>query len=245
MAACLWAGEGSAASYGAAAFMWGIDGYRRGHIEISTVGGKRRRDPEIVVHHVDNHLLPDIVELESMPVTTVRRTLLDVAGRRDPRTERALDHALLHELTSVGQLWLMYEEAWTRGRRGVEILRQLLVQRTSDAAPTHSQLETMFLRIVRDRPFPQPRTQFPVGLDVGRVHLDFAYPESLIAIEVDGYAWHMDRRAFERDRERDNLLQQQGWIVLRFTWAMLRWQPDRVSEVIREALGRRLHSQTR
>jgi very-short-patch-repair endonuclease len=245
MAACMWAGEGSAASHGAAAFMWGIDGYRRGPIEISTIGGKRRRDPEILVHHVDDHLLPDIVEVRGIPATSARRTLLDVAGRRDPRTERALDHALLHDLTSVGQLWLMYEEAWTRGRRGVEILRQLLVQRTSDTAPTHSQLEIMFLRIVRDRHLLQPRTQYPVELDVGPVHLDFAYPEPLIAIEVDGYAWHMDRRSFERDRERDNLLQQQGWIVLRFTWAMLRWQPDRVAEVIREALDHRLQTNQR
>jgi very-short-patch-repair endonuclease len=194
----------------------------------------------MVVHNVDHHLLPDIVDVAGMPVTSMRRTLLDLAGTGDARTERALDHALLRELTSVGQLWLMYEEAWTRGRRGVEVLRQLLVQRTADAAPTHSQLENMFLRLERSRHLPPASRQFPVELPIGLVHLDFAYPVALIDIEVDGYAWHMHRAAFDRDRERDNLLQQQGWMVLRFTWAMLRWQPDQVAEVVRDALEQRL-----
>jgi very-short-patch-repair endonuclease len=103
----------------------------------------------------------------------------------------------------------------------------------------------MFLRIERSHHLPRSSRQVLVELAIGPVHLDFAYPEALVAIEVDGYAWHMDRAAFERDRERDNLLQQQGWIVLRFTWAMLRWQPDHVAEVIRDALEQRLERSVR
>ena len=54
----------------------------------------------------------------------------------------------------------------------------------------------------------------------GRVlaEIDFADPQLKVAIEVDGRAFHSDRRSFERDRERQNLLVIRGWVVLRFTW---------------------------
>jgi very-short-patch-repair endonuclease len=42
----------------------------------------------------------------------------------------------------------------------------------------------------------------------------------------------MDRRAFERDRERDNQLRAMGWTVLRFTWAVVRYDPASMVELI-------------
>jgi very-short-patch-repair endonuclease len=47
----------------------------------------------------------------------------------------------------------------------------------------------------------------------------------------------MDRRAFERDRERDNELRAMGWTVLRFTLAVVRYDPDRMTELIRRCLS--------
>lgn len=48
--------------------------------------------------------------------------------------------------------------------------------------------------------------------------------------------WHMDRAAFERDRQRDNELRALGWSVFRFTWAMIRFDPARVVQLIRQHL---------
>jgi very-short-patch-repair endonuclease len=64
----------------------------------------------------------------------------------------------------------------------------------------------------------------------------------MLAIEVDSYTWHMDRKAFERDRRRDNELRALGWTVFRFTWAMLRFEPERVIDLIRGHLLRPLSS---
>jgi very-short-patch-repair endonuclease len=69
-----------------------------------------------------------------------------------------------------------------------------------------------------------------------QIHIDFAFPEAMLAIEVDGYAWHMDRPAFECDRERDNELRHIAWTVYRFTWAMIRFHGARVIELIRTHL---------
>jgi len=75
----------------------------------------------------------------------------------------------------------------------------------------------------------------------GRVlaEIDFANPELKIAIEVDGRAFHSDRCAFERDRERQNMLVIRGWIVLRFTWERLVNDPEGVLTEIALVLASR------
>lgn len=64
--------------------------------------------------------------------------------------------------------------------------------------------------------------------------IDFAEPRLRIAIEVDGRAYHSDRRAFEHDRKRQNMLALRGWIILRFTWERIVEDPEGViAEVVR------------
>ena len=69
--------------------------------------------------------------------------------------------------------------------------------------------------------------------------MDFAYPAVLVDIECDSYSWHGNRQAFERDRLRDLELQKLGWIVLRFTWPQIRYEPDKVVDHIRHHLKAR------
>jgi restriction endonuclease-like protein/putative AbiEi antitoxin of type IV toxin-antitoxin system len=248
MAALLWAGEGAAASHRAAARKWGFDGFSNSPVEISSTNHRgcwRLRlagGEPVIVHRVDGHLAPEIVCVGHHPVTSPRRTILDLAGRRHHRTESILDAALRRELTTVGQLWLLLEQEWMRGRRGVRILRDLLVDRTEGRAPSDSDLELRFRTLVDRAGLPPPVHQYPVELPGGVVHLDLAYPEAMLAIEVDSYTWHMDRKAFERDRRRDNELRALGWTVFRFTWAMIRFEPERVIDLVRGHLLRRLSS---
>lgn len=230
--ACYWAGQCSAASHRSAARLWGWSGFAGPEVEISTVNRKRTRELELRVHRVDHHLCPEIVSVDRLPATSARRTLLDLAGIKHTRTESALDQALIGGLTSLADLWMLYEQEWTRGRRGVAILRSMLRDRTRSEAPTRTVLERLLLRAVRKGNLPSPIQQLPVQLPGYVAHLDFAYPKSSLAIECDSYAWHLNRRAFERDRERDIHLQAQGWTVLRFTWARLKWDPDWVAEQI-------------
>jgi len=94
----------------------------------------------------------------------------------------------------------------------------------------------MLAKIIKDAGLPAPERQYEIALPSGTKYIDFAYPDLLLAIETDGYAWHGDREAFDRDRDRDIELQTLGWRVLRFTYAMLRWEPERVVATIRELL---------
>nr|WP_031939645.1 type IV toxin-antitoxin system AbiEi family antitoxin domain-containing protein [Prescottella defluvii] len=69
--------------------------------------------------------------------------------------------------------------------------------------------------------------------------IDVAFPSERVAIEVDGWAWHRDVERFNRDTERQNVLVNAGWHVLRFTWHHLRNDPENVLAQIRRALARR------
>ena len=116
------------------------------------------------------------------------------------------------------------------GRRGVRALRRLV---DSGPARTRSEAERRLLRLVREARLPKPRLNARVaGLEV-----DFLWPDQRLIVEVDGYAFHRGRRAFERDRQRDAALAAQGYTVLRVTWRQLVYEPQAVVARIAAALA--------
>lgn len=51
----------------------------------------------------------------------------------------------------------------------------------------------------------------------GKYRIDFALPAKKIGIELDGYAWHSDRKTFTKDRARQRELEADGWRLIRFS----------------------------
>jgi very-short-patch-repair endonuclease len=72
--------------------------------------------------------------------------------------------------------------------------------------------------LLRDHGLPPAEFHVRVQTAGGRYELDFAYAARRVGIEVDGWAHHGSRAAFEADRARDAYLAGAGWQVLRFTW---------------------------
>ncbi len=69
--------------------------------------------------------------------------------------------------------------------------------------------------------------------------VDFIWPAAKLVVEVDGYASHGTRSAFERDRDRDSALAARGYTVLRFTWRDVTRRPAVVAERVRQVLDAR------
>jgi very-short-patch-repair endonuclease len=68
---------------------------------------------------------------------------------------------------------------------------------------------------------------------------DFAFPDLQIAIYCDGYEFHSEREAFQKDRHQSRELQLQGWCVLRFGgWEILN-ETDAVVRTIEQAIRRK------
>ena len=56
-------------------------------------------------------------------------------------------------------------------------------------------------------------------------------------VEVDGYAFHSGRAAFERDRRRDGDLQSAGLRVTRITWRQLTQEPLAIAALLAQLLS--------
>ncbi|MGI9119141.1 MAG: hypothetical protein ACR2G7_03250 [Acidimicrobiales bacterium] len=100
MAAVLDAGGGAVVSRLAAAHLWGLPGFEPGPVDV-TRARRRARRPSSLANLHEPRYLPEHHrrEVEGVPVTTVARTVFDLAGCVYPkRAERALDNALSHKL---------------------------------------------------------------------------------------------------------------------------------------------------
>ena len=233
MAVNLWAGEDAAISYTSAAWLWGLDGFAPSPIHVSMSRKSRPPKASIVLHSCESVAQLDQQHVAGIGVTSPTKTLMDLAGMGHPRTEKALDQCLRENKTTLEQLWLLVDSPTAYGRRGVGRIRDLIAQRSPNHAPTHSELEDLFLRIVRWGRFAESTRQYPFELAHTTIHTDFAYPELSLAIECDSYAWHSDREQFDRDWQRDTELQALGWKVVRLTWAQLRYDPNYVIRQLR------------
>ena len=69
--------------------------------------------------------------------------------------------------------------------------------------------------------------------------VDFAVPDVLVAVEVDGWAAHGRRTAFERDRARHLDLAARGWLVVRLTWWAVTNRPGHCFGQLKAVLLRR------
>ena len=76
-----------------------------------------------------------------------------------------------------------------------------------------------------------------LGHPLGPYRIDLAFPVQRVAIEVDGWAWHVDPERFRNDRRKGNYITRCDWDLLRFTWHGLHAQPTESIAEIRETLA--------
>jgi very-short-patch-repair endonuclease len=60
-----------------------------------------------------------------------------------------------------------------------------------------------------------------VNTTIAPYELDFLWPAERVVVETDGWAFHGNRDAFERERAKDRDLQALGYVVMRFTWRQI------------------------
>ncbi len=171
---------------------------------------------------------------DGVPVTSVRRTVLDLAatGVTGRRLERIVDEAeRLHRLSPASFI------AGAGEGRGVlpRGLRDLLTDRQAGSTLTRSELEERFLSLCRHQEVPDPL----VNAELMGLTVDFFWPAAALVVEVDGRASHDTHRGFQDDRDRDSMLGAAGFQTLRFTWWDLTRRPQVVADRVRRALSPR------
>ncbi len=161
-----------------------------------------------------------------------------VAGREAPSMRRALIEGVRGHGAQVAAV---RAESDRRPRHPGRARLLDLLDLVADGC--RSELEIWGVRQVLPGPpqLPGYVQQHPVQLPSGRhVHLDAAYVEACVAVELDGAAFHGSREARERDLRRDSALAALGWVVLRFSYERLTGTPRGAGLEIVAVVGRRL-----
>ncbi|CAN5558554.1 hypothetical protein BH20ACT18_BH20ACT18_05880 [soil metagenome] len=214
MAAVLACGPAGALSHRSAAALWGIDSRWRSPIDVSASTERRHRG--VRVHRTRTLTRRDVTVHYGIPVTTVARTLLDLAGVLDEKAlARAVNEAQLKCRLRLEDLAALI--ARSPGRTTSRL--RTFVDR--DEAPTRSAFEDAFLSFVDRYGLPRPL----VNEDVAGYEVDALWPEHKLVVELDSRAYHDSEQPFERDRNKDADLLTAGYSVLRVTWRRLEDAP--------------------
>ena len=228
VAAVFASGPGALASHRAAGAVHGLIESQR--IEV-TVPRSRKGGRGIAVHRSRRLEEEDRTDVDGIPVTTLARTIVDLADVLDDQRLAKVVHQA--EILRVFDLRAL-EEATTRAgnRRGAGRLARVLKAYQPEPQFLRSEAERRLKELCRGHSLPQP--QFNVW--VAGHEVDAYWPEARFALEVDGAETHNTAYAFRSDRRRDRALAREGIQVVRATWSDLH---EGLAQELMEILARR------
>jgi hypothetical protein len=226
LAAVLACGDGAALSGRPAGFLWGLLRARPRTPEVTSP--RERSVPGVRCRRSRSLTCGDTSVRFGIPVTTLPRTLVDLAGLLPaPSLARAFHEASIkHGLEPTG-----VEGALARrpNCRGAANLRAVL---GGDEAVTLSTLEARFLSLLRANDMPLPQTNRPFG----HRRLDCQWARYGLVVELDSYRFHSTRHAWEEDRRRERMVRARGDEFRRYTWGDVFEQPAAMLRELRSLL---------
>jgi very-short-patch-repair endonuclease len=205
-------------------------------VDVSVAGRKPTSRPGIRVHRAGRLVRADVEIVDSIPVSSPARTLIEIAATEPQLLDLAYDEAVFRravKATAIAEIIQRFE-----GSRGVAALRAL---HEDEAADDRSRLEgeKRLRALIAAAGLPRPTVNAPIG----RYRVDFLWPDQRVIVEMDGFAQHGKRRSFESDRARDADLQASGYRVIRVTWRQLTHRPyeviARIAAVLAQAASSR------
>jgi hypothetical protein len=222
----------SVASHRSAGWLWGLLQSRPDTMHVTC--RKSRHAERTFVTHAADLTRVDLTRRDGIPVTSLPRTILDLAADSPQRTVaryiRRADDDKVFDLRAMEELLER-----SRGHRGRAKVLAALETYEDSPAFTRSDLERRFLEVVTAAGLPAPSMNYATeGFE-----LDAYWADHRFAVELDVYSTHGSRLSFEEDRERDDALLHAGIETTRVTGKRLEREPATVAESLRAHLARR------
>ena len=230
MAAVLACGPAAVLSHWSAAEHWDLLTTRRSLIAIS-VASHRQGHRGLEVHRLRKLHPHDRTRRNRIPITTVPRTLLDLAATAPTwQLKRAINEAERRNLLKPRAMRETLERH--HGRAGTKALRSLIAAVDPQTRRSRSDLEVEFLDLCRRYGLPTP----VVNAIVEGYEVDMHWPGTKLIVELDTWDYHGTSSAFETDRERDAYLALKEYIVIRITAHRMDTDPAGVAATIQRLL---------
>jgi hypothetical protein len=153
-----------------------------------------RRVSGVITHRARANGSNKGAKVRGIPVTTVPRTLVDIAGvlSVDELARACHEAGVVYRTTPAHVAAVLSERPNAPGSAN---LRAVLM---GDVHVTLSHLERAFLKLLREASLPLPFTNRVAS---GR-RVDCRWPEHRLTVELDSYRFHNSRHSWEQDRRR-------------------------------------------
>jgi hypothetical protein len=233
LAAVMACGAAAKLSHRAAADLWGI---RPASCASEVTLPAISREISGIRLHRTRMLDPqDFTVLDGIPVTSVARTLLDLAAiLRPPDIEVAIDRAERQGLFDLNAVMDVLHRA--NGKKGTRTLTRAVA--TYEHSTQKSELERAFKRLLElETDIPNPFFNALVDGETGTHEVDSLWEKHKLAVQLDGFEFHRTRRDREKDAASDADLELAGYRVTRLTWDDVTIHGERTLRRLRLALG--------
>jgi very-short-patch-repair endonuclease len=229
MAAVLACGPGALLSHWSAAARWELLRPNGGPFVIA-----RRRCVVKGIEVAVKGLHPsDCTKRDRIPMTTVPRTLLDLAAVADERLlRRAVNQADRRGWLNRRAVADLLER--NRRRNGTKALTAVMAAVDPHTRRSRSDLEIAFLQLCSKYGIPRP----VVNEEVAGYEVDMHWPGTRLIVELDSYEYHRTPAEFDADRRRDARLKVLGFEVLRVPDRWLSSDPAGVARTVKALLTR-------
>jgi predicted transcriptional regulator of viral defense system len=235
-AAVLAAGPGAVASHVSAGVLWKLQAIIPDRIDVTVERGRQPKVRGAYVHRVDRIPDEDRREIAGIPTTSVARLLVDLSAYWSPGQLRvALDQMLRRRETTLWALEQCVRRLESARGRRCSVIVALVKERTERPVVGESHLEQRIFEPLLAAGIELPVPQYDVVVEGQRFRLDFAWPDAMLYVEVDGFDTHRMYTDFHRDRRREALLVAAGWTPLHFTEIST---PDEVAKRVTATLAR-------
>jgi very-short-patch-repair endonuclease len=164
--------------------------------QLEIVTASTGRPSGLIVHHSTTLLTRDVKKVDGLRVTSPARTLLDTATRLTPKQlTRAINDLRLRNLLTVEELADVIVRNPTH--RSATLLQPHL--EFAQPEPTRSELEDIFLPLLRKHGLPTPQ----INVHVCGYRVDAYFPDQRLIVELDGWGTHRFKQRFLEDRRQD------------------------------------------
>jgi hypothetical protein len=172
----------------------------------------------------------DAMTWRGIPVTTVARTIVDLAALL-PLNDLSLachEAGVKHGTTPAHVKEVLSRRPNAKGATKLHLIFD------GDAPALLSRLERAFRKLLVDAGLPLPEFNRPAG---GR-RVDCRWDWVPLTVELDSYTFHNSRHAWEQDRRREREARARGDEFRRYTWGDIFEAPDLVLLELRPFLAR-------
>lgn len=224
MAAVLACGDGALLSHRSASALHGLVRTASVRVDVTITRPSPISRAGIAAHRRETITETDRTSVAGIPVTSVARTLLDLATiLTASQLERACEQAVLEGVFDMRAMSELLGRS--RGVRGIRRLRAVLALGDLGEDVPASGLERRYRELCGRAGLPKPELNRYLLLGDGYHKVDFLWRKERVVIETDGARYHSTGWQRRRDSDRDSLLDAHGFRHARISEKEIEMRP--------------------